>query len=271
MDKYFNDNRLEITGKLLFYLHSQLKVKTLEFTSNKYDSIDCISEYLESYFKNEFKEKYTSLFHLFNSSGIGLSAANVERALKGKKGKQIVNKNVEVSYMLLDLMSYASWGISLLEVILDQKNNWEDITIYSVEVPKYIQDLHDEIKKPESTSTPKNENEPSSKINDEDKNDLPKGKFRKIMEWIFVKHRLKAISVIILGVLGIGIKFTMCNHNSNNKTNQETYQHVEEVDKVNQSKIENNGGIVVGIQKGQIINQPKEVFITKDSIQTLTK
>lgn len=217
MNKYFENNRLQIPEKLLFYLHSQLKIKSLEFTHNRYDSLDSISDYLISYFKEEFKVNHSILFHLFNSKGIGLKSANIGRALKGKKGKQIVNKNIEVSYILLDLMCYASWNKSMLEALLDTESNWEDNTVYSVEIPEYVQKDIDNLKIHTPMNDPIIETDQASKINIENKKSEPLSTLQKIKKW-FPKNTFLKYLYIIISLLIVGSIVFFVNICSNNNT-----------------------------------------------------
>lgn len=132
--EYLYDNKLRIPEKLLKHTHSQLRFILIDSSSKK--SWDVISNYLYDYFNNKFKEKYTDLYHLFNSLGIGLSAANIERALKGKKGI----KKVNVKYELLDFLCYAVWEKSLAAKVFDPKVNWDKKIIHDVNIPEYAQD-----------------------------------------------------------------------------------------------------------------------------------
>ena len=116
---YIDDNKLLIPEKLLKHAHSQLIFILIQKFNKK--SWDVISNYLSDYYDNKLKEVNIELFHLLNSSGIGLSAANIERALKGKKG----NSKVNVKYELLDFICFAVWGKSLAAIIFDLNANWE--------------------------------------------------------------------------------------------------------------------------------------------------
>ncbi|MFA6922894.1 MAG: tetratricopeptide repeat protein [Bacteroidales bacterium] len=130
--EYFDEKRIFIPVKLLTRIHSQLRLNSGE------RSMDGISMHLEKYFNDAFKNNHTDLFHQFNALGIGYKSANVERAIKGKKGMQVANKNYEVSYELLDFLSYASWNKSLINVIFDKVLYWGSDTLYSVSIPDYI-------------------------------------------------------------------------------------------------------------------------------------
>src|ERR1035437_6256729 len=133
---YISENKLSVPERLLRLLHSQLKLKTIEYASSR--SLDSISNYLEKYFHNEFKQKNYDLFHVCNAHGIGFSSGNIERAFKGKKGKQKVNLNTEVSYELLDFLCYASCEKQLHEMIFDPHTDWGVKTVYSVTIPEYV-------------------------------------------------------------------------------------------------------------------------------------
>lgn len=132
---YLSDEKLFVPKKLLIRLHSQLKIHTYHY--NKHKSWDSISDYLKNYYKGlKIMEPY--LFDVFNSLGIGLSSGNIERAIKGKKGKQKVNVNIEVFYGLLDFLCYASWGQSLINLIFISNEDWGKQTAYSIDIPDYV-------------------------------------------------------------------------------------------------------------------------------------
>src|ERR1035437_2599485 len=134
---YISENKLSIPERLLRLLHSQLKLKTIAYASSR--SLDSISNYLETYFNNEFRQKNPDLFHVCNAHGIGFSSANIERAFKGKKGQQKVNLNTEVSYELLNFLCYASCERQLHEIIFDPTEDWGGKTVYSITIPEYAQ------------------------------------------------------------------------------------------------------------------------------------
>jgi hypothetical protein len=157
--KYFDYNRFLVPEKLLVFLHSQLKLKAYSYC--KYKSLDGINNYLDFYFSNEFLEKYPSLYHLFNSLGMGISSSNIERAIKGKKGRKKANVDFEVSYILLDFLCYAAWNKSLIANISDSDFDWGDSTLYSVVLPEYIQD--DSFIKNKSKTSRKNNLNPEIK------------------------------------------------------------------------------------------------------------
>lgn len=138
---YLDGNNLFVPKKMLEHIHSQLKLTVSD--KLKKNSFDSIGKYLREYFKNGFKEYHTQLFHVFNSTGIGLSAASIERALKGEKG---ITKT-SAKYELLDFICYSVWENSLIQVVFNPEFQWGEKTVYTVTIPVYALEEINELTK----------------------------------------------------------------------------------------------------------------------------
>jgi tetratricopeptide (TPR) repeat protein len=127
------EDKLYIQTSLLIRLKAQLKL--LSKVSVKYSSMDAISAAVSKYY-NEVLIKENEQLHI-QFDVIGLGASNIERALKGKKGKSKVNEDFKVKYSLIDFLCHYCWKTSLIQTIVDSNLNWGTDTLYYVELPDY--------------------------------------------------------------------------------------------------------------------------------------
>ncbi|NCT95197.1 MAG: hypothetical protein GXC72_12285, partial [Chitinophagaceae bacterium] len=145
------EDKLYIPENLLKRLWAQLKI-IVSYQRNG-QSIDSISAYLKKYLDEILKAKNEGLYYRFIAAGIGISAANVERAFKGKKGAQKVNVDFEVQYDLLYFLCYACWEESLINIIRSPSNDWGNKTLYHVIIPENEKEELEKLKNIDSTIT----------------------------------------------------------------------------------------------------------------------
>jgi hypothetical protein len=123
-------DKFYIPENLLKRIHAQLKIIVSEERNGI--SYDSIGTYLKRYYESFLIIDNEALYYQCLETGIGVSAANIERAIKGKKGAARANIDFEVQYDLLNFLCYVCWKSTLIAMVGISDIDWGMKTLYQV-------------------------------------------------------------------------------------------------------------------------------------------